>query len=189
MQLGGQLTRQVVRTSLREMRARLRDASAFHLSINVWATDVTDPSFHAFLEAQCAAQGIDPHRIALKLNERSTTDSAALAQSLQELREKGFRCSIDDFGTEHSNLAYLTTLPIDVLKLDQQFIRFIDASPLGPPIVAPIFDMIRHLDVEVVVEGIETEAQAEFVRAHAPGAIGQGWLLGRPVAIADFPAK
>lgn len=189
MRLDNQLTRQVVCKSLQQMRERLCDAGTFYLSINVWASDLTDPGFHAFLNDQCALHGIDPHRVVLELNERSSADLSRLALHMQSLRSMGYRLYIDDFGTGHSNLTYLTSLPIDSIKIDRSLTRYAGESSLAVSIMEPILRMTEQLDISVVVEGIATEEQARFVLHVSPRAIGQGWLLDKPVAMADFPAN
>lgn len=187
MRLDRQLTRQVVCTSLLQMRERLRDAGTFYLSINVWASDLTDPDFHAFLNDQCALHDIDTQRVVLELNERSSDDLNRLALHMQSLRAMGYRLYIDDFGTGHSNLTYLTSLPIDSIKIDRSLTRYAGESSLAVSIMEPILRMTEQLGIGVVAEGIETEEQAGFVLHVSPRAIGQGWLLDKPVAMADFP--
>jgi EAL domain-containing protein (putative c-di-GMP-specific phosphodiesterase class I) len=104
---------------------------------------------------------------------------------LQELKTMGVYFAVDDFGTGYSSLSYLQRFPIDVLKIDQSFIRRITINPEDSPIVSAIIDMGKNLRLSVVAEGVETQEQLAFLQAHHC-AEGQGFLFSRPVAAAQF---
>ncbi len=187
MRVTGLLTRQVARRALAEMGGRLRDQADFYISINVTAADIIDPTFHTFLDEQCRRGSIDARRIVLELTERSTAHHDDLAAHAQVLRGKGYRIYIDDFGTGHSNISYLTSFPVDAIKIDQRFVQSIGDNRLDHPILNPICEIACNLGIGIVAEGIEARAQADFIHSLAPLAIGQGWLLGRPTDAAHFP--
>jgi EAL domain-containing protein (putative c-di-GMP-specific phosphodiesterase class I) len=94
---------------------------------------------------------------------------------------------MDDFGTGYSSLAYLTQLPLDQLKIDQSFIHNIGIKPADAVIVQTIVGMARNLGIEVIAEGVETEAQRAFLELHGC-ALCQGYLFSRPVPIEQFEA-
>ncbi|MNV24546.1 putative cyclic-di-GMP phosphodiesterase AdrB [compost metagenome] len=102
------------------------------------------------------------------------------------LRAAGFKVFIDDFGTGHSNLNYLAEMQADAIKLDRRFTRAIGAEEAGTLIIDHVIDISRELRINLIIEGIETEEQALYLLARQPSAIGQGWLLGRPVPIGDI---
>jgi EAL domain-containing protein (putative c-di-GMP-specific phosphodiesterase class I) len=104
---------------------------------------------------------------------------------MQILRKSGLRFSIDDFGTGYSSLRYLKSLPLDTLKVDQSFVRDILTDPGDASIVRAIISMARTLELEVVAEGVETEATHEFL-VGSGCQIFQGYLYSRPIPFEDF---
>jgi EAL domain-containing protein (putative c-di-GMP-specific phosphodiesterase class I) len=94
---------------------------------------------------------------------------------------------VDDFGTGHSSLAYLTRLPLDQLKIDQSFVRNIGIKANDGVIVQTIIGMARNLGLEVIAEGVETQAQQEFLALHGCN-LYQGYLFGKPTPLAAFEA-
>jgi diguanylate cyclase (GGDEF)-like protein/PAS domain S-box-containing protein len=108
-------------------------------------------------------------------------DVTGSATQLRALRELGVQVAVDDFGTGYSSLAYLQRLPIDRLKIDRAFINDLGGSPFdAAPLVQAIIALAHTLGMEVVAEGIETEAQVDTLQ-RLRCEIGQGYLLGRPV--------
>lgn len=185
--LGGALARQVVRKALVELGDRLRDDPAFYVSFNVSATDVVDAGFRAYLNAATAQCGIARGQVVLEITERSTTRHSDLADGMTRLREDGYPFYIDDFGTGYSNFAYLAELPLDAIKMDQRFTRAIGTGSAISQIIEAICAMTRTLDIGLVVEGVETEEQAQVMAELMPSAVAQGWLLGRPVPVDALP--
>jgi EAL domain-containing protein (putative c-di-GMP-specific phosphodiesterase class I) len=107
------------------------------------------------------------------------------------LRDAGIRIALDDFGTGYSSLSYLHRLPISTLKIDRSFISALplDGSTGGSePLVRAIVAMAQSLSLEVVAEGVETEAQYEFLKSLGCETV-QGYLTGRPVNAFEFSAK
>jgi EAL domain-containing protein (putative c-di-GMP-specific phosphodiesterase class I) len=108
-------------------------------------------------------------------------------QSLRELRSHGVRVAIDDFGTGYSSLSYLGELEVDMVKIDQTFLRPLDDSSADPAFLRAIIRLAETQHLESVCEGIETPRQLADVRAAGCG-LGQGDYLGRPGPLADVPA-
>jgi len=133
--------------------------------------------------AALAASGLSAGRLWLEITEEHAIDTAHRAV-LQELRGLGCSVALDDFGTGYSGLTYLQQLPIDVLKIDGSFVARLEQDPMSRAITSAITYLAAALDVTLVAEGIETEAQAELLRTMGVN-IGQGYHLGRP-APADF---
>jgi len=185
----GLITRQVVRRALIEMHARALADPEFHISINLAATDIVDSTFHTYLNHMSASLRVPRAQIALEITERSTDSMTRLREALDNLRVDGYQIHIDDFGTGFSNLAYLSTLNIDALKIDRMFTQSIGTDTVGSAIVDQICKMAALLKVEVIVEGIETEAQADYMLALDPEAIGQGWLFGKAVPADALPSE
>jgi EAL domain-containing protein (putative c-di-GMP-specific phosphodiesterase class I) len=112
-------------------------------------------------------------------------DSITKMKALEEL---GVRFSMDDFGTGYSSLAYLTQLPLSQVKIDQTFVQNIFKKPTDAVIVQAIIGMAGNLGMEVVAEGVETEAQYDFLKQHGC-TVFQGNLFSKPVSIEEFEEK
>jgi diguanylate cyclase (GGDEF)-like protein len=146
--------------------------------------------------------GLDPRLLELEVTESVLVEHMEeTASSLAELREMGVRCSIDDFGTGYSALTYLTQMPIDAIKIDPWFVRRIDSESGAAPIVGAVISLAHSLNLQVVAEGVETEAQFRFLRDNACDFV-QGYrfspavpaevvneLLGSRTAFTAFDAK
>ena len=104
---------------------------------------------------------------------------------MHALREIGVRFSMDDFGTGYSSLSSLRKLPIDQLKIDQSFVRDLPTDQDDAVIVDTIIGMAKHLGMEVIAEGVETEAQRTFLALHGCY-VCQGYLFSKPVPLSDF---
>ena len=127
--------------------------------------------------AQCALQHGE---LELEITESvAMSDPAGAIEKLQALRALGVTLAIDDFGTGYSSLAYLKRLPIQVLKLDREFVRDIETDENDAAISAATITLAHSLGLKVVAEGIETEGQSRFLREHRCDLL-QGYLYGRP---------
>jgi len=104
-----------------------------------------------------------------------------------DLREMGFTLAIDDFGTGYSALSYLTRFPIGTLKIDRSFVNEVASHPEREAIVRAIVSMGHSLHLDLVAEGVETEAQAQVLQSLGCH-LAQGWLYGRPMAREAFEA-
>jgi EAL domain-containing protein (putative c-di-GMP-specific phosphodiesterase class I) len=107
---------------------------------------------------------------------------------MNRLSKLGIHFSIDDFGTGYSSLAYLKRLPIHELKIDKTFVQDAPTDPDDGALVETILAIASHLHLKVVAEGVETQAQAEFLNARAE-VIHQGYLYGRPEPADGFLAR
>jgi sensor c-di-GMP phosphodiesterase-like protein len=104
----------------------------------------------------------------------------SVSAKLHDLHAQGLKLAIDDFGIGYSSLSYLRHLPIHQLKIDASFVRDVPASKDAMVIIEAIVSMARSLDVQVIAEGVEQQAQADFLRRSACNA-GQGFLYCRPL--------
>jgi len=185
--LGRDLARQVVRKTFSELAPRLAAGDALYISINLTADDLVDRDFQTYLDAQAALHDVRADNVVVEITERSTATRDDLIRSIHELRARGYRFYIDDFGTGYSSLDYLADLPLDAVKIDRLFTQAAGSDSVLAQIFEPICTMAHALEVGIVVEGVETEEQLRHVQAVAPDAIGQGWLLGRPVPVDRLP--
>lgn len=162
--------------------------SELHLSVNVSARQFHQRDFVAQVAEVMRETGVRPHLLKLELTESLVLDNVDdTIAKMNELKALGVQFSVDDFGTGHSSLAYLTRLPLDQLKIDQSFVRNIGIKRTDGVIVQTIIGMARNLALEVIAEGVETQAQQEFLAKHGC-TLYQGYLFGRPTPLAGFEA-
>ena len=163
--------------------AKTRD---LQLSINVSANEFRQSNFVELVAGTLLRTGATANSLTLELTESVMLESVQDSiEKIKLLGQIGVRFSIDDFGTGYSSLAYLSTLPIAQLKIAQPFVDNIGTNPTGAVIIQTIIGMARNLGLEVIAEGVETEAQRAFLEAH--GCLKcQGYLFGKPVPIAEF---
>ncbi|MGW7554837.1 putative bifunctional diguanylate cyclase/phosphodiesterase [Streptomyces rimosus] len=164
--------------------ARPGDEPLF-VSVNVAVRQVWDSDLVADVAGILAETGLPPALLQLELTESAVMGSAGRPlQALQALSEMGVRIAIDDFGTGYSNLAYLSRLPVSVLKLDGSFVRGFRSqehpNPADETIVEALVSLAHRLGLTVTAECVESAEQAERLRRIGCDT-GQGWLYSRPV--------
>jgi EAL domain-containing protein (putative c-di-GMP-specific phosphodiesterase class I) len=150
---------------------------AFNLSLH----ELREPELVDRLSEEASRAGVPYERLTLEVTESTAmTDSERTLGILAELRERGFRLAIDDFGSGHSSLARLGEMPADRLKIDRSFISGLPANETAAMMVTAIVQLAENLGMQAVAEGIETLAQLEFLVA-CGCELGQGYLLGKPL--------
>ncbi|WJH39132.1 EAL domain-containing protein [Aliirhizobium terrae] len=150
------------------------------LSFNLSSAQLMDPGTSGNILSTLSRVGLDPRRVELEITETAVMTSADTAERIiSDLRQKGVRISLDDFGTGQSSLGRLRDFTFDKVKIDRAFISRITSDRASEHIVRAIIAMCQGLDLEVVAEGIEEKADVEMLRALGCG-MGQGWYYGRP---------
>ncbi|MFF4034084.1 putative bifunctional diguanylate cyclase/phosphodiesterase [Streptomyces sviceus] len=165
------------------------DEPPIFVSVNVAVRQVWDSDLVADVAKTLAETGLAPHLLQLELTESAVMGSAGRPlQALQALSDMGVGIAIDDFGTGYSNLAYLSRLPVSVLKLDGSFVRGFQYEGEGVPpnpadevVVEAMIQLAHRLGLTVTAECVETSAQASRLRRIGCDT-GQGWLYSRPVS-------
>jgi diguanylate cyclase (GGDEF)-like protein/PAS domain S-box-containing protein len=156
------------------------------MAVNISSMEFRDDHFLESVFAALNDTGLDPQSLELELTESvlmKRAESAAVV--LKALRARGVQVAIDDFGTGYSSLSYLRKFPIDALKIDQSFVSQITSTPDDITIVIAIISMARSLNLRVVAEGVETEQERLFLKAHQCDE-AQGYLFSRPVSAEVF---
>jgi len=130
------------------------------LSINILPADLARTGYEDWLLDEIKAAGIDPARVTAEITESALlVDQDSVAGRLATLRSAGVRIAVDDFGTGYASLAYLTSLPLDVIKIDRGLIADIVGGERDRIVVKAMIHLARELDLKVVVEGVETTGQ------------------------------
>lgn len=159
------------------------------IAVNVSARQFREAGFVAQVRDALNKTGIRAQVLKLELTESLVLDNVEDSIcKMNELKELGVRFSMDDFGTGYSSLSYLSRLPVEQLKIDQSFVRDITNDPHDAAIVQTIISMALSLDMDVIAEGVETQAQREFLE-HCGCRSYQGYLYARPVPIAELEQR
>ena len=175
----------------------LRKACAFcltlppdmRISVNLsttqfWKGDIVQTVKHCLEET-----GLQGSRLDLEITESILLDDRASTRAaIVALRELGVSISLDDFGTGYSGLAYLLKVPLDRIKLDQAFTRRLAAEEPARILVEGIADICKRLDIDVLIEGVETQDEFQRIKTFAGIIEAQGYLFSRPIPARDVPA-
>lgn len=162
---------------------------ALTLSVNVSAKQFLNPNFVSIVKSTIQQYAIDPSKLKLEITESVVMQETKIViTKLRTLREEvGVKLSLDDFGTGYSSLSSLKNLPLDEVKIDQSFIKNITANNKDAVIAETIIDLAKHLKLNVVAEGVETQAQLALLRKFTCNAF-QGFLFSKPLALESFEA-
>jgi sensor c-di-GMP phosphodiesterase-like protein len=182
----GQITKLVLRHALRDFGATMRARSSFRVNVNIAASDLADSDFLPMVEHALADAEVAPRNLGIEITESYTARQQVARNTILRLRQKGHYVAIDDFGTGYSSLAYLHDLSVDAIKIDKAFTKAIGTDAVTVSILPQILTMAETLKLRVVVEGIETKAQADYFAASNQQIHAQGWLFGRPVPARVF---
>ena len=168
--------------------AQQPDLATLSLAVNVSPRQFHQTGFVAQVLAALAGAGADGHQLKLEMTEGLLLqDVEDTIDKMGQLRGYGVGFSLDDFGTGYSSLSYLKRLPLDQLKIDQSFVRDVLTDPNDAAIARTVVALGTSLGLRVIAEGVETEAQREFLERHHCHA-WQGYLFSPPVAVAEFEA-
>jgi diguanylate cyclase (GGDEF)-like protein/PAS domain S-box-containing protein len=158
------------------------------IAVNVSGQQFKMHDFVDQVEALIRSHGINPSCLKLELTESVVlNDVADVVAKMHALKALGVMLSMDDFGTGYSSLSYLKQLPLDQLKIDQSFVRDIATDPNDAVMVQTIIGLAENFRLNVIAEGVETEAQLAFLKLHGCMAY-QGYLFSKPVPIEEFEA-
>lgn len=156
------------------------------VSVNLSRVDALDPMLEQTIDGIVSEYGLERRLLNLEITESAYTENAEqLRGIIYRLREKGYEIEMDDFGSGYSSLNMLSSMPIDVLKMDRTFIQNIEHSEKDFRLVELILDIARNLQVPVVAEGVETQGQMTMLK-DAGCALVQGFYLSRPLPPESF---
>jgi diguanylate cyclase (GGDEF)-like protein len=175
-----------LRYACHELKKFHQKIPGFVMSVNVSPVQFGADGFDTQVVDAITETGVDPTTVILEITESTLMHSQEKTErALALLRERGIRFSIDDFGTGFSSLAYLTRLPVSSIKIDKAFVRAIEeqrtASATDKKLITAMVNLAHSIDLKVVAEGVENEAQFEFLKLSGCDLI-QGYLLGKPMS-------
>ncbi len=180
------IDRWVVRQVLVELVPWLQERPQLHVGINLSGNSLSDPDFLPELLELIAASPLDPQRLLFELTETAVINKLSVASALiSQVRERGCRIALDDFGAGLSSFTYLKNFRVDFVKIDGSFVRNLDQDPLDRAIVESINQVAHHLGAATIAEFVESRATFELL-----GTIGvdyaQGYALGKPIPLKDW---
>jgi EAL domain-containing protein (putative c-di-GMP-specific phosphodiesterase class I) len=169
------------------------DGAPLAVHVNLSARELEDPEVVSAVADAIASTGIEPQQLVLELTESLLVQDATRgASTLAGLRALGVRLALDDFGTGFSSLSYLRTLPLDQLKIAREFVDGLGRHAADDAFVRMILELAQGIGLEVVAEGVETQAQFEQLQALGCD-LAQGYLFARPTdadaVLAAFPRR
>ncbi|WP_156424304.1 bifunctional diguanylate cyclase/phosphodiesterase [Bacillus sp. FJAT-27445] len=162
--------------------------SGFRVAINISPKQLQQPNFAAILKAAIDRHLINPACLEIEITESSMQNTEEAAPALKDIKNLGVTISVDDFGTGYSSLSYLKKFPIDVLKIDQSFVKDISENQKDAAIASAIIHLGKSLGVEVIAEGVETSGQAEFLAMEGCHK-AQGYYFARPVPAKELEGR
>jgi diguanylate cyclase (GGDEF)-like protein/PAS domain S-box-containing protein len=183
--LVGQIGEWVLHTACRQIRQWQDAGYSLQLAVNVSARQFQDYDVAELVKDILRDTGVLAQNLEIELTESAVmSDAESSIVTLERLAALGVQIAIDDFGTGYSSLSYLKRLPLDVLKIDQSFVRDISSDPNDAAIVRAIITLARSLGIKVIAEGVENEAQLAFLNAYGCN-YAQGYLFGKPLTAAQ----
>lgn len=173
----------VIRTACKQVKTwQKKFDQPLTVAINLSARQFQHPDLVSQIRSSIAETGVDPASLEFEITESSAMQNAEnTIFTLRELKDLGVKIAMDDFGTGYSSLNYLKRFPIDTLKLDQTFVRDVMTDARDAAIVGAVISMAHRLGLSVIAEGVETDAQLEYLRRENCDYI-QGYLFSPPKA-------
>ena len=182
-----EIGRWVVLAACRQL-ARWKGTPCEHLrvAVNLSGRELDDDSLIDHIRSTLAAEAVDPSRLEVELTEEIFIQNIEHnLNQLSQLHQLGVHLAIDDFGVGYSSLGYLRDFPVDLLKIDRSFITDVTERHDDAVITRAVINLAHNLGIQVVAEGVETEEQLNFLKAHRCN-LAQGYLISRPIPAADF---
>ncbi len=176
-----EIGRWVAQASCRQLMNWRNDGLDTMIAVNFSARQFMHDKPDAIIREATMPCGIDPRSLIVEITESALIeDIAKVRAGLAAVRALGSRVAVDDFGTGYSSLAYLKSLPVDELKIDRSFVRNLGSDGVDESICRAILSLARSVGLTVTAEGVETQAQLDWLRNHHCNE-AQGYLIARPM--------
>ncbi len=179
----------VLRTACQQARKWQDEGLTVSVAVNVSAVQFRQDNFCNLVKKILSDTGLDPRRLELELTESLLlANPESMVSVVRDLKVLGITVAIDDFGTGYSSFSYLRQLQLNKLKIDRSFIRDVAVNLEDASITSAIISMAKSLNLRVIAEGVETEAQMEFLRSHHCEEI-QGYYFSKPLSVEEVSQK
>jgi len=180
-----QITRRVMEIVEREAATLLNQRPDLHIGINLSALDLQHPETGRLIRAMIERMGVRPHNILIEATERGFMEAKVARRIMDDIRALNVKIAIDDFGTGYSSLSYLEKFQLDYLKIDKSFVDTMGGEAATSQVAPHIIEMAKSLKLEMIAEGVETEAQLRFL-AQRGVQYAQGWYFAKPMSLREF---
>lgn len=175
------ITHWALSTAVRDCRLWIEEGMGIPVAVNLSRRDLLDRHLPTFIRDLLRDHDLSPRYLTLEITEEALVrESARTSQVLQQLRDIGARISIDDFGTGYSSLSQIKNLPVDEMKIDRSFVTELPRNSADTAIVAAAIDLAHNLGLEVVAEGVETDAALRWLALRGCET-AQGYFISRPL--------
>lgn len=183
--LAHRITLAVLDTTLSELAPLLRESPALSINLNLAPADLTEPHFANQLQTALARAELPSQAIKLEITERALVNTDSARTLIRGFRQLGHQIAVDDFGTGYSSLSYLASFELDVLKIDKSFVDAIGTDSATSHVILHVIEMARSLGLKTVAEGVESQAQIDWLRQHGVDYV-QGYYHSPPLDARQF---
>ncbi|MEB3767525.1 EAL domain-containing protein [Acinetobacter sp. MD2] len=186
LKLDREITQFVLNQALSDFKNVFKQNADFTVSINLNKSDLITTSFYTLLVKQLKKFDVEPKQIVCEVTERVDLNLEDLSEKINQIKALGCRVSLDDFGTGTSNLSSLSGLAFDTIKIDKILLKHVTQNQFWKDLVIAIIALTQEQKYKIVFEGVETQAQWEFLKEQIDGAFAQGWLFYKSMSASDI---